>query len=199
MARVQTRLDFAVQVVAELCTPHLKGSLRTQCKPNVHTNSQTQLGSREGSENWSQHALPASKLKNRLFRHANTEILCVSLLLPPKIYEWSTLLILYSLFLCNPVQLGFLPLLPLLGPPPGITYLKAICNHLVTNLVPFFQVLSPWSFSLPGTPTFLALVLFYLLLSIPELCAFPKAQASVHHGRTYLNRWLLFYISRLTL
>lgn len=89
-------------------------------------------------------------------------------------------LVLYSLFLHNPVQRGFVPLLPLLGRPHRITYLKAICKHLVTDLMPFFQVLSPWSFSLPRIPTFLTLVLLYLLLSIPELCAFPKAQASVH-------------------
>lgn len=160
MARVQTGLDSAVQVVAELCTPRLKGSLRTQCKPNVHTNSPTQLGSRGGSENWSQHALPASKLKNRLLRHANTEIFCVAFLLPPKLYAWSTLLmslILYSLFLCNLASFHFfLASAPLTASHVSRPSVATLSQVWCPSFRSFLPVLFPsWDSHLPGSGSFL--------------------------------------------
>lgn len=57
--------DSTVQVVAELGTPRLKASLRTQSEAQCAYQCQhTQL--QEGKEDWSQHAWPAPKLQDRL-------------------------------------------------------------------------------------------------------------------------------------
>lgn len=57
--------DSTVQVVAELGTPRLRASLRTQSEAQcAHQCQHTQL--QEGKDDWSQHAWPAPKLRDRL-------------------------------------------------------------------------------------------------------------------------------------
>ena len=79
----------------------------------------------------------------------------------------------------SPAQCGF--------PSRGITFPKVSCNHLITNSAAFPLVPSPWSLLLHPLPflrlsSFWLLVLFQLLLSIPEAGTFPKAPPSAHHG-----------------
>ena len=84
----------------------------------------------------------------------------------------------------SPAQCGF--------PSRGITFPKVSCNHFITNSAAFPLVPSPWSLLLHPLPflrlsSFWLLVLFQLLLSIPEAGTFPKAPPSAHHGENFFN------------
>lgn len=140
MARVQTQAGFhgaswgrAMNTTPQRERKNTMEAQRTHKLP-------TQLGSRAGNENWSQHALPVSELMKRLLWCANTEISLSPFFHHPN-SEWSTLpmsLIVYSSFLSNHVQPGFLPSSPLMAAHfsrPPITTLSQIWQPSFRSLL----------------------------------------------------------------
>ena len=109
-------------------------------------------------------------------------------------YEWSPLLmsLIPSSFLLSAGPSATWPPLPFSLPSSPtswhhITFLKAICNHLVTNLAAFLPVPSPLSFSLPEVLSSLASGSLSPSSFHPRVIALPRAQPSAHYGENLFN------------